>query len=490
MRVLYLDIDSLRPDHLGCYGYHRKTSPNIDRIASEGTRFTNCYVSDAPCLPSRTALWSGRFGFHTGVVDHGGIASQPFIEGAERTFRDLFSKSSWMIALQQIGYHTASISSFAARHSAWHWYAGYDEYINPGVRGLETADQVAPIAQRWLEEKGASDHWFLHVNLWDAHTPYRTPPEYGNPFADDPLPAHITEEYWQKAWDGYGPHSPQEVNDFAENEIIERLYPYVPQQLDSMEKVRWWLDGYDRGIHYADHYIGQIIATLQEIGVYEETVIMIGADHGENQGELNVWGDHHTADSITCRVPLIVRWPQQAARVDHALHYHFDWAATLIELLGGEVPKIWDGVSFADAFREASEDGRDFLVTSQGAWSCQRGVRYNHDGHAYLFLRTYHDGYKMLDDVMLFDLTTDPHEQVNIADEQPQRVQQGMAYLENWYTQMIRTGQHATDPLATVLRAGGAYHTRGELPAYLERLRATGRAHHAQTLAQKHPDEV
>ena len=59
MRVLYIDIDSLRPDHLGCYGYHRNTSPNIDLVAEQAVRFDNMYVSDAPCLPSRTALWSG-----------------------------------------------------------------------------------------------------------------------------------------------------------------------------------------------------------------------------------------------------------------------------------------------------------------------------------------------------------------------------------------------------------------------------------------------
>ena len=75
MRILYLDLDALRPDHLGCYGYHRNTSPNIDRIAEQGVRFDNYYCSDAPCLPSRSALTSGRYGIHTGIVGHGGTAA-------------------------------------------------------------------------------------------------------------------------------------------------------------------------------------------------------------------------------------------------------------------------------------------------------------------------------------------------------------------------------------------------------------------------------
>ena len=75
MRILYLDIDTLRADHLGCYGYLRNTSPNIDRLAAGGVRLESCYVSDAPCLPSRASMFTGRFGIHTGVVNHGGLCA-------------------------------------------------------------------------------------------------------------------------------------------------------------------------------------------------------------------------------------------------------------------------------------------------------------------------------------------------------------------------------------------------------------------------------
>ncbi|MGC8890948.1 MAG: sulfatase-like hydrolase/transferase, partial [bacterium] len=68
MRILYLDIDTLRADHLSCYGYHRETSPNIDAVAREGIRFNRFYASDTPCMPSRAALFTGRFGIHNGIV--------------------------------------------------------------------------------------------------------------------------------------------------------------------------------------------------------------------------------------------------------------------------------------------------------------------------------------------------------------------------------------------------------------------------------------
>jgi choline-sulfatase len=492
MRILYIDIDSLRPDHLGCYGYHRSTSPNIDRIAQRATRFENVYITDAPCLPSRTALWSGRCGFHTGVVGHGGTAGQPFVEGPARGFRDLFGTTGWMNALRQAGYHTVTVSSFGERHAAHHWYAAYNEIHNPGHNGMDRADQVVPTAIDWIERNGTDDNWFLHVNLWDPHTPYRTPEAFGNPFEDDPLPDWYTEAVRQRGWRGFGPHSPQEIYGHQDHPGFAQAYPNIPTRLDTMAALKRWIDGYDTGIRYADEWIGRLLDSLEQAGILNETAIIVSADHGENQGELNVWGDHQTADQITCRVPLIVYWPgiTEAGHVDRALHYHYDWAATLIELAGGAVPANCDGQPFTASFQSHTGVGRPYLVTSQGAWAVQRGVRFDHDGHAYLCLRTYHDGHKMLDPVMLFDLTDDPREEHNLAESRPELVQQALALLEDWYQHMMATSRYNVDPLMTVMREGGPFHTRGELPAYLERLRATGRAHHAQRLAARHPDEL
>ena len=70
MRIIFFDIDCFRPDHLGCYGYERPTSPTIDSIAKEGMIFDRYYCANSPCLPSRSAWASGRFGFNNGVVSN------------------------------------------------------------------------------------------------------------------------------------------------------------------------------------------------------------------------------------------------------------------------------------------------------------------------------------------------------------------------------------------------------------------------------------
>lgn len=119
MRVLFLDLDTLRPDHLGCYGYARQTSPHIDRIAAEGVRFDQYYCSDAPCLPSRAALMTGRFGLHNGAVGHGGTAADLKLVGAARGFRDLCAAANLPMIFRRQGMKTATISPFAERHGAW-----------------------------------------------------------------------------------------------------------------------------------------------------------------------------------------------------------------------------------------------------------------------------------------------------------------------------------------------------------------------------------
>ncbi|QDU35348.1 Choline-sulfatase [Poriferisphaera corsica] len=496
MRLIYIDVDSLRPDHLGCYGYHRETSPNIDRVAERGIRFTNCYVSDAPCLPSRTAFFAGRPGALTGVVNHGGVASQPFIEGVDRGFRDRFSETALPAVLRRAGLNTVLVSSFAERHSAWHWYAGFNEIFHTATMGLETADEVGPRAIQWLDQNAEKDDWYLHINFWDPHTPYRTPKDFEADYSKEPLPEWYNEEVRRRHWEGYGPHSAHEVTGFNHEVYDARIkgkYPDQPKEIDSMNEARRVFDGYDRGVKYVDHQIGLIMDMLEKQGVLDDTAVIISGDHGENLGELNIYGDHHTADEFTTHVPLIVSWPgvTREARVDESLLYHFDMGATMAELAGGDLPKEWFGKSFAKQLQEEKlANPRDYLVVSQAAWTCQRGVRFDYEEKRYIAIRSYHDGYHDFPDVMLFNLTDDPHEQHNIAESKENIVNMGMRHLTDWESGMMRLSKSGVDPMWTVVQEGGPFHTRGELGGYIVRLRETERSGCAERLRLKHLDEL
>lgn len=468
MNILHIDIDSLRADHLGCYGYGRGTSPVVDALAAEGTVFTNCYISDGPCLPSRTALWSGRAGIHTGVVNHGGEAAQPFRDPG-RGFNDIFSESSWPSLLRASGYRTASVSSFAQRHSAWHCVAGFQDVLDPGRFGHETADQVNLRALEWLERHGQGRNWYLHVNYWDPHTPYRTPADFADGLEGDPLPRWMTEEVLERQRARYGPHSARDVNGFGDASFG---YPRQPDSLDSLSAVRRWIQAYDVGIRYVDNHVGQLLHCLEGMGILDTTIVIISADHGEALGELNVWGDHHLPDQVTARVPLIIRVPGEKPGVDARLHYAYDWPATLLTRLGLSVPRCWDGQTHDGS---DSTEGRPYIVSSHGAWTCSRAVRWDR----YLCLRVYHPGYHEIPAVLLWDVEADPHEQVNLAPDRPDIVQAAESRLTEWRTEMIGAWG---DPMLTVLREGGPWHTRGQLSSYLERLRATDRKRAAEAL--------
>lgn len=131
-------------------------------------------------------------------------------------------------------------------------------------------------------------------------------------------------------------------------------------------------------------------------------------------------------------------------------------AATAIELLGGTVPARWDGQSFASSLREGREGGRESLVVSQNAWSCQRSVRFED----YICIRSYHDGYHAFPEIMLFDLKNDPHEQHDLAPQRPDLVARAMQLLDEWTTRMMRSATHGQDPMWTVINEGGPLHAR------------------------------
>ncbi|MFD2878383.1 sulfatase-like hydrolase/transferase [Paenibacillus rhizoplanae] len=203
--------------------------------------------------------------------------------------------------------HTTLISPFGERHSAWPFYAGFNEIHNTGRSGAESGEEVTPLVLDWISRNAEKDNWLLYVNYWDAHTPYRAPESFGNPFAGEPLPPWMTEEMVEMHKRKVGPHSASEVNMY--NDQAQEEYPRLPGKITDMDSLRQMIDGYDCGIRYMDEHIGLIFDALKAQGIMDDLVIIITADHGENMGELGIYGEHGTADQGTCRIPMIIRYP-------------------------------------------------------------------------------------------------------------------------------------------------------------------------------------
>ena len=271
------------------------------------------------------------------------------------------------------------------------------------------------------------------------------------------------------------------------NDIQNASRPRAIGSFHNLQELKKYVDGYDCGIKYMDGHLGSIFQLLKDKGIYEDTAIIITADHGENFGELGIYGEHATADCATCKIPMIIKWPGgRKNTMDNQLRYSLDLLPTLAEIFNIDKSPRWSGQSFKSSLFKEVQDGRSELVISQCAHVCQRSVVFDN----YLYIRTYHDGYHLFPKEMLFNLKQDPKEQHNIAEEYPEICKDAVYRYLRWHDDMMNSMPYEIDPLWTVMKEHGPHHCRGNLKDYLIRLENTDRKDAAKILREKYPDEV
>ncbi|MEZ0164388.1 sulfatase [Kineococcus sp. LSe6-4] len=482
MKIIYVDVDSLRPDHTGCYGYQRPTTPNLDRLAERSVRFDNYFCSDSPCLPSRTALYSGQFGITNGVVGHAGDSARFRLDHGHRPEA---GRPSLPQALVARGYRTASLSSFAERHRAYHFNAGFLETLQttPDI-GDEPADAVTDTAIEWIARHRDTEDWYLHVTYWDPHTDYLHPAEWTEKAAaSGPAPAWPDEATIAEHAQVYGPRSALDLH-YAGAPRSSRVPHNMPDQVANRADFEHLINGYDGAVMYWDHHFGRLLAALEEMGISEEVAIVVSADHGESFGEQGSYAEHGLASEAVNHIPMVVFWPgvtEDAAVRHHAdLLYNIDFAPTVLDLLGvEEVPAKWQGESFAPLLRGQEQEGRDYLVLGQGAHTFQRSVR----TATHMYTRTYHPGSFMAEWESVWDLRDDPHCTQNLAEKDPDLLAQMRSRLLEWWHRYAGTPGALPDPMQISLQQGPTlYSNPVEFEAYLRR---TGRTEAADDLAER-----
>jgi len=396
-------------------------------------------------MPSRHGLISGRFGTNNGVVTHGGPASKLQIDerlyGGPQPHNQLLQRQ-----IRENGYVTICFSNFPFRHCATWFGLGWTEMHSPSLHaGSEPAPEVADPVCRWLRHNEDRDDYFLYVNFWDPHRIYRMDPSWVDRFQDSPV-----KQVWpdEAAIEGHqsieGP--------FTANGQFKDNVSTVPLMLGSVrsrEDFEHMVTGYDAAIAYTDQYVNQVLEDLRRQGVYDDTAILISADHGDNFGEHGIYSDHVCADEAIHNVPLIVKWPgvTQAGSVINSELYNVDLSATLCELTGSDVPDRYDGISFADGLRGEVIPERDYLVWGHGLYTLQRAVRT--DRH--LMIRTYDDyGYRF-DPIELHDMDADPYQTRNLAQEAPGIVDEMTLMLDTWLGEQRAKPYAIPDPMEVEL---------------------------------------
>lgn len=338
--MLLISVDSLRADHLSCYGYESATapgvatSPHIDaRLAGEGTLFEQLISTTSWTVPAHMAMLSGQ-------PDrvHGVLAPASRLPAGRRLLAQNFKAAGWQ---------TAGFFSGPNLHPFFGFGRGFDEYADCTSMGVDasrfapetnaerkelramedashrghTGELVAGRFGEWLEGVDGEQPFFAFVHLWDVHYDYEPPAEF----------------------DLFNP-------DYKGDRGGDKI-PNLMAKNVSDEDAAHILALYDGEIRYADHTISTLLDALEEAGRLDDTLIVFTADHGEEFGEHGRYGHNKTLYDEVVHVPLIMRWPGHiaAGRQIAGSVSMVDLAPTLLELADLPAdPSHW-GHSFAAA---------------------------------------------------------------------------------------------------------------------------------------------
>jgi len=419
INVILISIDTLRADHLGCYGYHRPTSPNLDGLAGSGLLFRQMIAPNIPTSPGYTSMLSGVTAFHHGVVAHG-VLHVPLAD--DLTFLPE--------ALRGAGYATAAVTNLATMR---HWFVrGWSHLMDPSHPRHQTvlAEHVNDLALPWLRQHRRQP-FFLFLHYWDTHTPYRPPDS-------------MRRLYYQGDENDPANHS-------LDRHRQQLVYPFYH---------KWWLEDlggvtdaeyltalYDAEITYVDARLGDLFAGIERLGLADDTAIFVTADHGENMTEHDFYYCHMGLYEPVAHIPLIARVPGAPPGAVEALVQHIDLAPTIADLCGVARPTGWLGGNLLDV-AAGRVPGAEFAVLSEAVWQARVGLRTSR----YKFLRTLDKGaYADRPARELYDLESDPGEMNNLLEARPEVVQDLEYRLDRWLEEALG---NRPNPVAVEAAAG------------------------------------
>ncbi len=423
MKVILLVIDTLRADHLGCYGYHRDTSPCIDKIAEEGVLFEYAYPTDVPTQPSFTSMFTGLRGIETGIVSHS--QSEVLSEGVP-CFPEILSRK---------GIITAAVSTL---YMMRRWFArGFRYYMNP-VAGMRPrlqqvdAEEINSMAFQWIREN-YEKNFFLFIHYWDPHSLYFPPEPYRRLFYDG---------------DECDPE-----NHSLDVLKSQPIWPFTKRHLDAIKEgitdIEYVIAQYDGEIRYVDDNVRNLVELLEDLGIYDETVLIITSDHGESLGEHDFYFDHCEVYETTVHVPLIVRYPPmmpKGKRFEGLVQSTISLMPTILDLFGIERPSRMEGKNLID-LANGDEEPCDEVYVNQGLWTAKRAIR----TQRWKLIKTLDKAFWETPEVELYDMKDDPNETKNLASEMPEVVDRLELRMERW--RRNRLGKRI-DPLELIVNVG------------------------------------
>jgi choline-sulfatase len=408
--VVLVTIDTLRADRLGAYGDREARTPHVDRLAREGLLFENAVCPMPMTRPSHFSIMTSRYPREHGVVNNAIALPAEAVTLPE--------------VLHDAGYRTGAFVGVRLMGAASGAAQGFDAFVAPTGENAWTADRVVPGAVAWL---GGQDRrpFFLWLHLFDPHMPYAPPPAFRPP------PAHD--------W----PDAPAEISWPGLLGMADAAQGVLPASV--LER---GLALYAGEVAFTDHWLGVLLAALQERGSLERTVIAFTADHGECFDH-GIYFEH--SDCLydgAAKVPVILRYPPAipAGRRDRRLVENLDIAPTLLGLVGLPRPASFRGADRLGAPASGEETGfleRPFYQPQVAINRPQRNARIRtlageplrpvSPAEERLGLRT--PEWKFIRSGRteeLYDLRADPAETRNLAGQRPDVAARLRSRLQRW----------------------------------------------------------
>jgi len=399
---LILVTDDHPHDHLGCAGHPLLCTPNMDELARRGLRFTRAFVTTPICAASRASLLTGRY-----ERSHGYTFQAPPLAGE-------LVRASYPWRLREAGYRVGFVGKLGVNLAAEDLAGLFDEF-SPGILPYLPADDDG--SARHLTDRNVDRAVeFLHSA---GAGPFCLSLSFQAPHADD----HLAEQYvWPDHVDGLYEDAvipPPENGDAAFFEALpeflrtglnrERWY----WRFDTREKRERMVKGYYRMLSGVDAGIGRLLATLDELGRREDTVIVLMGDNGYFLGERGYAGKW-TMHERSIRVPLIVVDPRRPGnRSSEVFALNIDLAPTVLDLAGLDIPAGVQGRSLRPWLEGHGDGGRDEVFTEH-LWDFERIPRTEgqRTGRWKYIRYLDHPEYEEL-----YDLERDPGEAHNLADD-------------------------------------------------------------------------
>ena len=400
--LILFGVDSLRADHMSCYGYPRLTTPHLDRLADSGVLFMSNYSPHIPTTSAYAGMLTGRDCFGTSVV---ALRHEGGIRDGVTTLPEI---------LRAEGYATSCVG-FSGNPAS----RGFDTYLDfPGWGSWESrpspkAGRLNDVAVPELERLAEGDKpFFLFLRHMDPHSPYLPPAPFERAF------------YGGNECDPSN-HSMDRCMTFKP--FCDYFASWMPPGITDTDYINAQYDG---AIAYMDTCIQQLLTRIDELGLSDNTLVVLNGDHGETLDEHECYYDHHGLYDATLYVPLIMRYPgvlPAGLRVP-GYSLHQDLVPTVLELMEIDAPADLEGRSLLPMVCGDVPSLHSGFYITECTWMRKHGWR----TPEWKLIVALEPDFHSKPEVELYNLVLDPEENHNVAESQPVIVASLRAQMDAW----------------------------------------------------------